>query len=516
MAVCLLASALGVTAFADDPQVIRVSGLKRGGNNELETIGSFSSFEDGWSEAVKTAEDSDKMNEGNYERIVVDLLADWKATNGEFGSGTGFSSNAICFPGKAPLTLNLNGYTIDRDLTEWKWNGEVIYIGTKADAIINNGTITGGWSGGGAGGIHIDDKARVVLNDVHIVGNIADDDDGGGIAVYDGAVLIMNKGSLKYNCVRADTDYVGVNYYGISVNGLGGAIYAEDSEIMLSEVDIINNQTRSEHHLGAAIYARSSKVTLDSCRIEENGISGDEKDTSDEENVFLDEEEVILDEDSDSPYKEERLTGDENKIYTAYSVLSGYKTNFIIKNTNFSKNGAYLEKKKTFGEKKTIYSTLIYLDQSNLVFEGGKFENNASAYLIETLDSSINATGTQFINNDSDMMHGTIEPDSFFKNCKFNNNIGIYSAWEGIPTFGTLSNKVNFYDCDMGNSTYANKNVINIVDDGTGSLLGQGNISMILSLLAFFIACAAMGIVIVKKQKKQEALVSIVNEGNTK
>ena len=514
MTVCLLASSLYITAFADESNesVIRVSGLKRGGNNELETIGSFSSFKDGWNEAVKTAEDSDKMNEGNYERIVVDLLADWTATDGKLGSGDGFSSGAIEFPGNAPLTLNLNGHKINRKLDEWKWNGEVIYIGTKADAIINNGTITGGWSGGGAGGIHIDDKARVVLNDVHIVGNIADDDDGGGIAVYDGAVLVMNRGSIKYNCVRADTDYVGVDYLGFAVNGLGGAIYVEDSEIMLNEVDIISNQTRSEHHLGAAIYARYSKVTLDSCRIEENGISGDEKDTSDDENVFLDEEEVILDEDSDPPYKEERLTGDANKIYTAYSVLSGYKADFIIKNTTFSKNGAYLEKEQKIGERKKVYSTLIYMDQSKLVLEGGKFENNASAYLIELLDSSINATGTHFINNDSDMMHGKVESDSFFKNCKFNNNIGIYSAWDGIPTFGTLSNKVNFYDCDMGNSTYADKSVINIVDDGTGSLLGQGNISMILSLFSFFIACAAMGVVITRKQKKQEALNPIIKE----
>ena len=97
---CFAASALCITAFADEPTVIRVSGLKKGaeGNkDELVVIGSYSSFEEGWEKAIDTAESDEEMSNGNYERIVVDLLANWTSKKGgEFGSGDGFTySNTI-------------------------------------------------------------------------------------------------------------------------------------------------------------------------------------------------------------------------------------------------------------------------------------------------------------------------------------------------------------------------------------------------------------------------------------
>ena len=163
MTVCLLLSALSITAFAADPApgtVIRVSALK---NNELEVIEDHDNFEDGWNHAMKLAEDND------YDRIIVDLYADWTAVKGVFADDSdGFDNETLYIPEGAVVTINMNGHTINRAMTDWKWNGEVMCIDENADVVINDGTITGGWSGNGAGGIHVLDNAKVTLNSVHV------------------------------------------------------------------------------------------------------------------------------------------------------------------------------------------------------------------------------------------------------------------------------------------------------------------------------------------------------------
>ena len=201
MALCLVASLLCITAFAaDEPAsdvVLRVSGLKTNGTTEL--IKDYNSFEEGWNDAMVL---SGQLNRNGYERIIVDFYADWNANSkGEFGDddGKGFDNTTIYIPEDARVTLNLRNHTINRGLTEWEWDGEVIYIDNDADVIINEGTITGGWSNNGAGGIHINRGAKVVLNNVNVVGNTVEDDDGSAIAVYDGATLTMNGGSISNN-----------------------------------------------------------------------------------------------------------------------------------------------------------------------------------------------------------------------------------------------------------------------------------------------------------------------------
>ena len=157
---------------------------------------------------------------GKYDRIVVVLYTDWNAVNGEFCNfGEGFDYDAIFFPANVRVTLNMNGHKINRGMTTWEYNGEVMCVNNNADVIINDGTITGGWSSNGAGGIHIHDGAKVTLNNVNVVGNKADDDDGAGIAVYDGATLIMNGGSLKNNIV---IDGSADRSYGVHVAKLAG------------------------------------------------------------------------------------------------------------------------------------------------------------------------------------------------------------------------------------------------------------------------------------------------------
>ena len=223
MTICLMASALCVTTFAaesTDDFVITVSAEKEDGT--VVKLEDYPSFEAGWNFAMEKAKDSKYLDNNQYDRIVVDFFADWKANEeGVFGDddGVGFPEDTIYIPEKARVILNMNGHTIDRGLGDNnELDGEVICIEEDSDVIINGGkngdeiaraddtkatvqfgTITGGNSDNGAGGIHIQDDAKVTLNNVKIVNNVADGDYGAGIAVYDGAKFIMNGGEISGN-----------------------------------------------------------------------------------------------------------------------------------------------------------------------------------------------------------------------------------------------------------------------------------------------------------------------------
>ena len=135
LALCLIVSALCITTFTASAEesagdvVIRVSGLKTDGTDLVE-IGSYTDYATGWETAIDYARDKTYLKNNDYNRIVVDLLADWTATNGKFeGSGEGFSNNTIRIYDGSRITINMNGHKIDRGLKSYKYNGEVIFIG---------------------------------------------------------------------------------------------------------------------------------------------------------------------------------------------------------------------------------------------------------------------------------------------------------------------------------------------------------------------------------------------------
>jgi hypothetical protein len=464
-----MASMLCITAFAAesaDGVVLTVSGqIKDGTTVKIED---YKNFEDGWEAAVDYAENDDFIEEKEFERIVVDLYADWTAKNGSFGSGDGFSSGAIYFPGSTKITLNLNGHTLNRGLSIWKWNGEVIYVGVKADVIINNGTVTGGNSGGGAGGIHIDDDSKVELNNVHIVGNISDDDDGGGIAIYDDATLIMNGGSFKNNSIdgfvpTSEHEIFPRSYY-------GGAIYVYDSTVNLKNVEFKNNQTTTESNHGAAIYADDSEIKMWGCVFDGNGI----EDTS-------------------------------KNIYAAYSVIYAEDSCLHISGTTFTNNGA----KKT-GVPEIGYSSVIALDDSTLQMQQGeannKFSNNNSYFLINDGDNSeIFVWDTDFLDNAASVLYGDNQTvsDSSFNRCKFNNNVS-----GKFVSFYDVNTTLTFNDCDMGDSTYEDTKYLRFVENGvekkasTGSIFSEGSLTMIVAFIALIASVASIVVNITTKKKK--------------
>lgn len=465
MTVCLVASVFCVSASAAESSVLRVSGMKTDGS--LATIKDYDTFETGWDEAMEYADDEDFMEDNGYDRIVIDFYADWTANSkGEFGSSRllGFQYSTIYVPDDARITVNLNGNTINRGLTEREYDGEVIYIDDDADVIINDGTVTGGNSRNGAGGIHITDDAAVTLNNVNIVGNIADNDDGGGIALYNGAQLTMNGGIFDYNMVD------GNNF----LCCYGGAVYVKDAKASFHGVSFRNNHTTSYTDYGAAIYANNSNVYIEDCTFDGNG---------------------------------KRLPDVKG---TAVSTIHCDMSVVTISGSTFINNGAYYRLVSA-----SFFSSIITLEYSRLTIEKDcTFRNNTALSLIYAHTTSyIYASDSTFTDNASVVMYSydNHDDDSYFKNCTFNNNKlptpnSLYADGYQPCAFDIRYKALSFYDCDMGDSTYSDEKCINLVDSNSNhvlaSIFGEGSLTMIVALLALIAAVVAICLTVVQNKKK--------------
>lgn len=274
---------MSVITFAEDKTVMVVTYGKNGVGYTEE----YSVFHEGWTAAIQ------KSKDGNYKNVTVTLQSDWlSAWDGQFtpdvNNKDGFDWDAINFPSTCHITLDLNGFKIDRQLSSWEHNGEVMCIDTSANVVIKNGTITGGFSCNGGGGIHIK-GGNVTLENVTVKGNKTDDDDGVGIAMY-GGTLVMNGGSISDNegtvtganvCGGGIAVYKGTatlnnvtisnNYIhgGNRASNCGAGVFVEEGTVYLNECTIENNKTSSE---GGAIYMMGKKgsIYLDKCTIADN------------------------------------------------------------------------------------------------------------------------------------------------------------------------------------------------------------------------------------------------------
>ena len=193
-----MASLLCITAFAEEANsVIKVQ-------YDSEVL-EFSSFEDGWNHAMETAKTG--------KEVYVTLLTDWIATDGQFTddfiNGAGFDYDAIYFAPGVKITLDLGGFTIDRGLTSPELNGEVMCINKSANVTVKNGTIKGGYSNNGAGGIHIK-NATVHLENLVLTNNRVRDDDGAALQHVDGGELYMKNCRFENN----DCENRGLNICG--------------------------------------------------------------------------------------------------------------------------------------------------------------------------------------------------------------------------------------------------------------------------------------------------------------
>ena len=448
LAVCMMASVLCLNVFAAEAPasdiVLRVSALKEG-ESTPEVIKEYTSFIDGWNDAMKLAGNEDEMEKNNYDRVVVDLYADW--VPGNFGTGDGFKSNAIMVPEDACVTINANGHTINRGLYKIVKNGGVMYIDENADVIINDATITGGDNLSAAGGIQIMDKAKVTLNNVNVVGNRSTSSDGAGIAVYDGAVLVMNGGSISNNTLHlGDLFFLFTYPY--------GTLYVNDSTVTLNDVTISNNCATTGDAEGVAIYADDSTVTLNNCVVSGNATA-------------------------------------ENGRY-AESVIVAFDSKLIIKNTDFTGNGAV---SPTYS---IDYSLLFHLDDTTLTMEGGKITGNNADKLFYFNDSEADIKGVTITDNASvvlDVNNGSEKVT--MTECVLNNNTPVKELKNVIvDEKGTLV----MNDCTLGNTTFEDKNMV----AGVGSIFSEGSLPMVVSITALLASVAGIGVSVSLNKKKAD------------
>ena len=445
MAICLLANTLCVTALAAEPTpVISIYGLKDDGET-LVSLNSSTSFSDGWEAAVDFAKDHDMMDKNDYVRIVVDFHADWNANAaGEFGSGgDGFKWSTIYVPASTSITMNLNGHTINRGLGDRnELDGEVIRVDGKADLIINNGTITGGNSDNGAGGLHITGGATVALNNVTVKGNIADGDDGAGIALYGGSTLIMTGGSISDN-----------NNDSFSNNAAG--VYLNSSTAAFDGVTFSNNQATYYPCMGTLLYLdQKSTVTMKKCEVYGNGTKDDALGTK----------------------------GSISLIYvTGKSQISITDTNFTGNGHAETPSGAYLN------------CLIDNYNASSCYIDNCTFTQNSAEYLLTAINLDFEVSNSRFLNNAANVFHGYADNAGTFTDCVFNNNPA--SQWTDYYSFDLVfsNSGVTFIRCDFGNSTFNDRSRATFENSGVGSIFGEGSLTVIAAIVAI-VALVAAGV----------------------
>jgi hypothetical protein len=356
-----------------------------------------------------------------------------------------------------------------------------MYIDADADVIINNGTITGGYSCNGAGGIHINDNANVILNDVNVIGNKVEDDDGAGIAIYDGAKLVMNGGSISNNSI--DSTYKLADDF--NFKAAGGGFYAEDSEVVLNNVKIENNQALVDDIKGIAFSSKNSDVTLNNCTVTGNGVPN---------------------------AKENHGLG--------ISIIMARNSNISFINTTFTNNGGNIVE----GEDMIDGTILVRAKDSYIYMDSCTATSNIGSYLFSLEDVRVNINNSEFVDNYSYVLLAGFKrgEESSFTNCKFNNND--LKTWKEKPFF--FGAPVVFYDCDMGDSKYLYakeyaKFITTSNDDEPKSenlmatMIGNGSLSVIISMVALAIAISSVTATVTYNKKRTLSCVN-KDSDNTK
>ncbi len=158
----------------------------------------------------------------------------------------------------ATVTLDLNGHTIDRGLTEAKSNGLVMsvrgHLTLRDSSAGGTGSITGGNSNALCGGVHV--RGSFTMEGGTITGNTASSH-GGGVYVNGGS-FTMTGGAISNN----------------SASGGGGGVYITGSgaEFTMQGGTISENTSRD---FGGGVYVDSGTFTMEDGAITGNTASMD-------------------------------------------------------------------------------------------------------------------------------------------------------------------------------------------------------------------------------------------------
>jgi uncharacterized repeat protein (TIGR02543 family) len=230
--ICMITALLPIAAIRANAGTAPVIAVAFDGSNFTE----YTDFSAGWNDAV---------GENNGANTTVKLLEDWAASSGSFGTGIGFGDGTrsgagfILVPSHKSITLNLNGHSVNRNLTETQDNGEVIQINSTNGEVTNftlldsygesengsgdgtSGSITGGNNSGNGGGIQTTGYfVNFIMKGGCVSGNKATGNGGGlflngatggssvisggkvtGNSAANGGGIYIDEYSETYNCI---------------------------------------------------------------------------------------------------------------------------------------------------------------------------------------------------------------------------------------------------------------------------------------------------------------------------
>lgn len=201
--------------------------------------------------------------------------------------------SALVIPEGKTVTLDLNGYTINRNLSAAAENG---------NAITNNGTLT--LTGGGkiiganntSNGGAVLNNGTLTIENAELSGNTAYK--GGGVYNSSGAVLIINGGSIKNNTTNQYHGGGICNYGTVTINdgtisynsthqgGNGGGIFNE-SVLNINGGTIKNNTCRSN---GGGIYFSAGSINISGSPV----ITGNKNSDNNDNNVDLSDKKITV------------------------------------------------------------------------------------------------------------------------------------------------------------------------------------------------------------------------------
>ena len=165
--------------------------------------------------------------------------------------------------GNRTVTIDMDGYKLDRGLTERGYAGQVITVRTGSTLNLSNGTLTGGYGGNG-GALDIETNTIVNLTDVVITGNHAEDR-GGGISNH--GTLTMTGGAITNN---SSNDKNGEKLGG------GGLFNYDGATANLTNVTISGNTAKEKGGGGLCNYGtltlNGCAITGNSCKLNGGGI----------------------------------------------------------------------------------------------------------------------------------------------------------------------------------------------------------------------------------------------------
>ncbi|SDB07420.1 hypothetical protein [Eubacterium oxidoreducens] len=312
-----------------------------------------------------TSKGKHSMNGSNYSHSKYDLGVDVKrkdvpGLDDSKSKVDCFDDGFIWVPHDKSITIDLNGHNINRqrgnDQTD---DGEVINVSSGAVLTIKDsnpnrqqtlygydvkgGAIMGGASEDGAGGIHIKNKATLIVEGCNICGNQTNDH--GGAIKLEGkkSKLVMNNSTVFANktrdaksntnggaiyCDGGTATITKTTFIGNESEDYGGAIFSDEGNVNLTVTNCVfqNNYCRDS---GGAIYMDAGKLEMSECEFLGNS-SGD-----DGGGIYIDGEEgtVIRNCQFKSNYAKD--SGGAIYVYDDYVSL----LDCIIKNNSAGKDG---------------------------------------------------------------------------------------------------------------------------------------------------------------------------------